>query len=121
MLRESSGAGAGAAAAAPPDAIDRERDKLLASDPDCFVHPVTGKPYFLPRGFLFEYVSGANYLGELITWVGFALMTFSLEGLAFALLTFANLCPRARRTHAWYKEHFPHYPPRRTALIPFLL
>jgi 3-oxo-5-alpha-steroid 4-dehydrogenase 1 len=30
----------------------------------------------------------------------------------------ANLVPRARTNHAWYKEHFCDYPAERKALLP---
>ncbi|RLE04090.1 MAG: 3-oxo-5-alpha-steroid 4-dehydrogenase [Candidatus Aminicenantes bacterium] len=76
--------------------------------------------YKIPRGGLFEYVSCANYFGEIIEWFGWALATWSLPGLAFAIWTVANLAPRARSHHRWYREHFPDYPPHRKALIPFI-
>jgi protein-S-isoprenylcysteine O-methyltransferase Ste14 len=77
--------------------------------------------YAIPRGGAFEWVSCPNYLGELVEWSGWALATWSLAGLAFALYTAANLAPRALAHHAWYRARFPDYPPRRRALVPFLL
>ncbi len=77
--------------------------------------------YKVPRGWLYEYVTCPNYLGEIIEWIGFALATWSLAGLAFALYTAANLGPRALANHRWYLEQFPDYPKNRKALIPFLL
>ena len=41
-------------------------------------------------------------------------------GLAFAAWTMANLVPRARAHHRWYRERFPDYPARRKALVPGL-
>ena len=76
--------------------------------------------YKVPRGWLYEYVTCPNYLGEIIEWLGFALATWSLAGFAFALYTAANLGPRALANHRWYRERFPDYPKRRKALIPFL-
>jgi 3-oxo-5-alpha-steroid 4-dehydrogenase 1 len=32
----------------------------------------------------------------------------------------ANLVPRARAHHRWYRERFPDYPARRKALVPGL-
>ena len=75
----------------------------------------------LPRGGAFELVSCPNYLGELVEWTGWALASWSPAGLAFAVYTAANLVPRALSHHAWYRARFPEYPPRRSALIPFLL
>jgi 3-oxo-5-alpha-steroid 4-dehydrogenase 1 len=80
-----------------------------------------GTGYEIPRGGAFEWVSCPNYLGELLEWSGWALATWSLAGLAFALYTAANLAPRALAHHAWYRARFPDYPPRRRALVPFVL
>lgn len=76
--------------------------------------------YAIPRGALFARVSCPNYLGEIVQWFGWALLTCSLPGLAFACYTLANLGPRALKHHAWYRATFPDYPPERKALIPFL-
>jgi 3-oxo-5-alpha-steroid 4-dehydrogenase 1 len=77
--------------------------------------------YKIPRGGLFRYVSCANYFGEIIEWFGWALATWSLPGLAFAVWTVANLAPRAFIHHRWYRRNFPDYPQDRKALIPFLI
>jgi protein-S-isoprenylcysteine O-methyltransferase Ste14 len=74
--------------------------------------------YRIPRGGLYELVSSPNYFGEIVEWSGWALASFSLGGLAFAVFTFANLAPRAIANHAWYRERFPDYPPERRALVP---
>jgi 3-oxo-5-alpha-steroid 4-dehydrogenase 1 len=76
--------------------------------------------YRIPYGGLFNWVSCPNYLGEIIEWSGWALATWSLPGLAFAIWTFANLAPRARSHHAWYHRNFPDYPQERKALIPWV-
>jgi hypothetical protein len=74
--------------------------------------------YHIPYGGLFRWVSCPNYLGEIIQWIGWALATWSLPGMAFAIWTCANLVPRAWAYHRWYREHFPDYPIDRTPLIP---
>jgi hypothetical protein len=79
-----------------------------------------GGGYAIPRGGLFERVSAANYFGELVEWVGWAVLTWSLGGLVFAWWTAANLIPRARTIHRWYLDTFPDYPKRRKAIVPFL-
>jgi protein-S-isoprenylcysteine O-methyltransferase Ste14 len=69
---------------------------------------------------LYRWISCPNYLGEIVEWSGWALATWSLPGLAFAVWTAANLAPRAHSHHLWYREHFEDYPPQRKALLPGL-
>lgn len=76
--------------------------------------------YKIPHGGFYRFVSCPNYLGEIIEWCGWALCTWSPPGLAFALWTLANLAPRARAHHAWYRRTFGDYPPERRALLPHL-
>jgi len=76
--------------------------------------------YGRPEGGLYRLVSCPNYLGEVVEWCGFALLTFSLPGLVFAVWTVANLAPRARSHHEWYRRTFPDYPADRKAIIPFV-
>jgi protein-S-isoprenylcysteine O-methyltransferase Ste14 len=77
--------------------------------------------YKIPDGALYRYVSCPNYLGEIVEWFGWALLTWSLAGLSFAVWTAANLAPRALAHHRWYRERFTDYPAGRRALIPFVL
>ena len=74
--------------------------------------------YVVPDRGAFRYVSCPNYLGEILEWTGWAIATWSPGGLAFCVCTVANLVPRARSNHRWYRERFPDYPPNRHALIP---
>jgi 3-oxo-5-alpha-steroid 4-dehydrogenase 1 len=67
---------------------------------------------------LYRWVSSPNYLGEITIWIGWAIATWSVAGLAFAFWTVANLLPRARANHTWYKRTFAEYPTERKALIP---
>lgn len=76
--------------------------------------------YAIPRGGLFERISCPNYFGEIVLWIGWATLTWSLAGASFALWTIANLAPRAWTTHRWYRERFADYPPARRALVPGL-
>ena len=77
--------------------------------------------YKIPRGWLFEYVSCPNYFGEMMEWLGFAILAWNLPALSFFVWTVANLLPRALSNHRWYLEHFPDYPRGRKAVIPFVL
>ncbi len=75
----------------------------------------------IPYGAGFKYVSAPHYLGELMTWTGFALASWSWAGLLFVVMTAANLIPRALSTHKWYHETFDDYPKERKAVIPLIL
>jgi len=79
-----------------------------------------GDGYTIPRGGLFRFVSCPNYLGEIVEWTGWALCTFSPAGLAFAAASAANLVPRARSHHLWYRERFADYPQERKAIVPWI-
>ncbi len=76
--------------------------------------------YAIPRGGPYRFVSCPNYLGELIEWTGWALMAWSPAALVFVVWTAANLVPRARSHHRWYREQFTDYPPERKAILPFI-
>ena len=76
--------------------------------------------YSIPHGGLFKFISSPNYFGEIMEWIGWALLTWSLAGAAFAVFTAANLVPRAVSNHKWYLKNFPDYPKKRKALIPFV-
>ncbi len=62
--------------------------------------------HYIPRGGMYRFVSSANYLGEFLEWVGFAILTWSAAGAVFAIWTFANLAPRAAKIHKRYTEEF---------------
>ena len=76
--------------------------------------------YRIPYGGFFQWVSAPNYFGEILQWLGFALFTGIPMAWIFFALTLANLLPRARSHHRWYKIEFPDYPTDRKALIPFV-
>jgi steroid 5-alpha reductase family enzyme len=77
--------------------------------------------YKIPTGGLYRWVSCPNYLGELLTWVGWTIATWSLAGLSFVVFTAANLVPRALANHRWYGKQFDEYPAERRAVIPYLV
>ncbi len=74
--------------------------------------------YSIPEGGFYRWITCPNYLGEIVQWIGWAIATWSLPGLAFALWTAANLIPRARSHQQWYRENLPDYPVQRRILIP---
>jgi len=79
--------------------------------------------YSIPLGFMYKYISCPNYFGEILEWLGWAMVTnWSPAAVAFVVFTFANLFPRALKTHEWYKSTFGEsYPRTRKAIIPGLL
>ena len=74
--------------------------------------------YGIPYAGPFKTISCPNYLGEIIEWFGWALLTWSSVGTAFALYVAANLLPRAIAHHQWYRSKFTDYPSDRKILIP---
>jgi len=93
--------------------INRRADRILRS-----LRRPGESSYQISHRWLYRWVSCPNYLGEIVIWIGWAVATWSLPGLVFALWAMANLLPRARANHAWYRECFPDYPPERKALVP---
>ena len=77
--------------------------------------------YKIPFGGFFKYVSCPNLMGEIIEWIGYAIMLWALPGISFAVWTAANLIPRALDHHKWYKKTFEEYPEDRKAVIPNFL
>lgn len=76
--------------------------------------------YKIPYGGMFNYVSGANFCGEIIEWTGFAIAGWNLPAFAFALFTFCNIGPRGAQHHQYYQQKFKDYPTNRKAVIPFI-
>jgi steroid 5-alpha reductase family enzyme len=79
------------------------------------------KDYQLPNNGLYNYVTSANYLGEIIEFIGWAVMTWSLPGLLFSIGSISCIGIRALYTHEWYKNNFKNFPKDRKALIPFII
>ena len=86
--------------------------RLRKSNPDA---------YSIPYGGAYRWVSCPNYLGEIITWIGFCCAAWSIAGFTFAFMTAANLILRALENHQWYQQTFPEYPAERKAIFPFAL
>lgn len=75
--------------------------------------------YHLPREGLYRWVTNVAYLGELISWFGWWVLTGSLAGFAFFVFTAANLVPRAWSNAVWYRERFGRMPGR-WVLVPWV-
>jgi len=76
--------------------------------------------HYLPKGGVFNYVTSANYFGEIVEWCGFAILTWSASGAVFAWWTFANLVPRANTIYHKYKTMFGKELGNRKRVIPFI-
>jgi steroid 5-alpha reductase family enzyme len=96
-------------------AVNKYHDRLLINLRS------SGGGYKIPFGGLFRFVSCPNFLGEIMTWAGFFLVTFSLPALSFLVWTSVNLTARALDHHKWYKREFPDYPKERKAILPFII
>ena len=62
--------------------------------------------HYLPKGGFYNYVTSANYFGEIVEWLGWALLTWSWAGAVFFWFTFANLVPRANSIYHKYQDEF---------------
>ncbi|HUT82223.1 MAG TPA: DUF1295 domain-containing protein [Candidatus Bathyarchaeia archaeon] len=97
--------------------INKQSDHILRN----LRKPGDKERYKIPSGGLYRRLSCPNYFGEILEWMGWAVLTWSIAGVYFTFWTTANLLPRAISHHKWYKENFDDYPEDRKALIPFLL
>ena len=80
-----------------------------------------GAGYHIPSKFMHKYISAPNYFGEILEWIGWAILTWSISGVVFLIWTIANLFPRALAHHRWYQEKFSDYPKTRKAIIPGII
>lgn len=76
--------------------------------------------HYLPKGGMFNYVTSANYFGEIIEWCGFAILTWSASGAVFAWWTIANLVPRANTIYRKYQVMFGNKLEKRKRVFPFI-
>lgn len=88
------------------------------------LRPAGSKARLIPRGFLFEWVSSPHYLFEILSWVGFALVTQTWAACAFVVVGACILGAWAHARHVAYRKDFDGregreaYPESRRALIP---
>ena len=78
--------------------------------------------HYLPQKGMYRYVTSGNYFGELVEWIGFAVLTCSPAAWVFVLWTFANLAPRANSIRNRYREEFgKDAVGKKKRMIPFYL
>ena len=79
------------------------------------------KEYKIPVGGLFNYVSGAHFVGEVIEWTGYGVAAWSYAPLVFTAFNWMGIGTRAIATHDWNVQKFgSKYPKTRKRLIPFV-
>lgn len=77
--------------------------------------------HYIPRGGLFEYVSGANFFAESVEWLGYAIAANSIVAFCFFFNTMITTGARASAHHDWYINKFQEeYPRSRKRFIPFI-
>ncbi|VFQ80369.1 unnamed protein product [Cuscuta campestris] len=85
-----------------------------------------GGGYQIPRGFLFNIVTCANYTTEIYQWLGFNIATQTVAGYVFMVVAAAIMTNWALGKHRRLKKLFdgkegrPKYPRRWVILPPFL-
>ena len=78
--------------------------------------------YKIPQGGFFKYVSCPNYFGEIIEWIGFAILSWSSIGTVYAIWVGVPLFAQAIQAHNWYKKEFADtYPSKRKAVFPGII
>uniref|UniRef100_A0AAY4B094 3-oxo-5-alpha-steroid 4-dehydrogenase C-terminal domain-containing protein n=1 Tax=Denticeps clupeoides TaxID=299321 RepID=A0AAY4B094_9TELE len=78
-----------------------------------------GTKYKIPRGGLFEYVSAANFLGEIMEWFGYTIATWSFPALCFAFFSCCFIVTRVFRLHKTFTRKLIFFL-KRCRLIPFV-
>jgi len=70
------------------------------------LRPAGSRLRVIPHGFLFERVSSPHYLFEILSWVGFALLTETWAARAFLLVGAGILGSWAHARHVAYRKDF---------------
>lgn len=76
----------------------------------------------IPSGFLFNYVACPNYTFEVMSWVGFSIMTGLKFSYLFTLVGFLQMADWAMKKHKGYKKTYDkeYTSLKRKAIIPFV-
>ena len=70
---------------------------------------------------MYKWVTSGNYFGELLEWIGFAVLTQCNAAYVFVIWTFANLAPRAYAIRKKYIKEFGNKGVgNRKCLIPYI-
>ena len=83
-------------------------------------HVTSPSGHVMPTGCIFSCVSSPHYLFEMITWLGFAIASFTLASFVFLFVSTVCMCVYARKRHVRYKQEFTDYPQKRKAIVPYI-
>jgi very-long-chain enoyl-CoA reductase len=84
------------------------------------LRPLGVRIYVVPRHGLFGWVACPHYLGEILSFVGYAMMSDLLPVWGNAMVLTAYLSARAHSTLNWYRREMPlQIPSGWRRLIPF--
>jgi steroid 5-alpha reductase family enzyme len=75
--------------------------------------------YLIPKGGMFNHTTCPHYFGELMAWLGVAVVLQEVNGYLVFLSMFVYLTCRAFSVTRWYRKKFDDYP-KRSHIIPFL-
>ncbi|XP_011084255.1 very-long-chain enoyl-CoA reductase-like [Sesamum indicum] len=78
------------------------------------------KGYTIPRGGLFSLVVCPHYLFEILTFIGFSLISQTLFSYLCTAGSAAYLLARSSATRNWYHSKFEDFPKNVKALIPYV-
>ena len=81
--------------------INRQSDRIIRN-----LRKPGDTNHYLPKDGFYNYVTSANYFGEIVEWLGWAVLTWSWAGFIFFIFTSANLVPRANSIYHRYEEEF---------------
>jgi very-long-chain enoyl-CoA reductase len=76
----------------------------------------------IPSGFLFDLVACPNYTFEVLSWVGFSVMTQIPFAYAFTLVGLLQMADWAQKKHQGYKKTYDtaYKKLNRKAIVPFI-
>ncbi|VDO88568.1 unnamed protein product, partial [Schistosoma curassoni] len=70
---------------------------------------------------MFNLVACPNYTYEIISWIGFTIMTQTLPALIFTICGFRQMSVWAINKLKAYRLEFTDFPKNRKAIVPFIL
>nr|CDS28523.1 synaptic glycoprotein sc2 [Hymenolepis microstoma] len=70
--------------------------------------------------FLFDFVACPNYTYEVLSWIGFTIMTQTLPAALFTLFGFVTMAQWARKKLRAYRKEFESCPKGLKAIVPFI-